>query len=50
VTGIFLSLSHVLPDRYPLKREAREYIGEEHAFGPILDYGIFQPRLQQCDK
>jgi hypothetical protein len=47
VTGIFLSLSHVLPDRYPLKREAREYIGEEHAFGRMLDYGIIQPRLQQ---
>lgn len=47
VTGIFLSLSRILPDRYPLKREVPEYIAEENEFGRMLDYGIIQPRLQR---
>ena len=46
MTGIFLSLSRILPDRYPLQREVDEYIREEHWFGRLLDYGIIQPRLQ----
>jgi hypothetical protein len=47
VTGVFLSLARILPDRYPLQREVQEYIAEEHAFGRGLDYGIIQPRLQR---
>ena len=47
VTGIFLSLSRIVPDRYPLQRDVHEYIAEENAFGRILDYGIIQPRLQR---
>ena len=46
VTGIFLSLSHILPDRYPLTRDVPEYIAEENRFVQVLDYGIIQPRLQ----
>ena len=47
VTGIFLSLSRIVPDRYPLKRDVHEYIAEENEFGQMLDYGIIQPRLQR---
>ena len=47
VTGIFLSLSRILPDRYPLPRGVHEYIAEEITFGRMLDYGIIQPRLQR---
>lgn len=47
MTGVFLSLSRVVPDRYPLKRDAHEYISEEHWFGRLLDYGMIQPRLQR---
>jgi hypothetical protein len=46
-TGIFLSLSRIVPDRYPLERDPRAYIAEENAFGQMLDYGIIQPRLQR---
>jgi hypothetical protein len=47
VTSIFLSLSRIVPDQYPLQRDVHEYIGEENAFGRILDYGIIQPRFQR---
>jgi hypothetical protein len=47
VTGVFLSLSRILPDRYPLKRDVQEYVAEENEFGRMLDYGIIQPRLQR---
>jgi hypothetical protein len=47
VTGIFLSLSRIVPDRYPLERDVHEYIAEENNFGRMLDYGIIQPRLQR---
>ena len=47
LTGIFLSLSRIVPDRYPLKRDIYEYIGEENEFGRMLDYGMIQPRLQR---
>lgn len=46
-TGIFLSLSRILPDKYPLERDLHEYIAEENPFGQMLDYGIIQPRLQR---
>ncbi|HEY7444097.1 MAG TPA: hypothetical protein VH701_16830 [Vicinamibacterales bacterium] len=47
MTGVFLSLSRVVPDRYPLKRDVYEYIAEESEFGRMLDYGMIQPRLQR---
>jgi hypothetical protein len=47
VTGIFLSLSRIVPDRYPLERDLHEYIAEENPLGRMLDYGIIQPRLQR---
>jgi hypothetical protein len=45
MTGIFLSLSRVLPDRYPLGDDVESYIAVEHGFGHALDVGIIQPRL-----
>ena len=33
MTGIFLSLSRVLPDRYPLGDDVENYIAAEHGFG-----------------
>ena len=47
MTGIFLSLSRVLPDRYPLGDEVATYIAAERNVGQILDYGMIGPRLQQ---
>lgn len=47
VTGIFLSLSRIVPDRYPLKRDVHEYIAQENELGQMLDYGLIQPRLQR---
>lgn len=46
VTGIFLSLSRVLPDRYPLGGEVAAYVAAERNFGQMLDYGLIGPRLQ----
>ena len=46
MTGIFLSLSRVLPARYPLGDEVAAYIAAEHNIGQILDYGLIGPRLQ----
>jgi hypothetical protein len=45
ITGIFVSLSRVMPDRYPLTRDLQWYIDNEHGFGRILDLGMIQPRL-----
>ena len=47
LTGVFLSLSHILPEGYPLKYGVSEYIGAENRFGRMLDYGIIRPRLQR---
>lgn len=46
ITGIFVSLSRVMPDRYPLTRDLQWYIDNEHGFGRILDLGMIQPRLE----
>jgi hypothetical protein len=46
-TGIFVSLSRVLPDAYPLTRDLRWYVVQEHAFGRVLDLGLIAPRLEQ---
>ena len=46
MTGIFLSLSRVLPDRYPLGDDVAAYVAAEHNVGQMLDYGLIGPRLQ----
>src|SRR4029453_3321432 len=45
MTGIFLSLSRVLPDRYPLGDDVDTYVEAEHSLGHLLDVGIIVPRL-----
>jgi hypothetical protein len=45
MTGIFLSLSRVLPDRYPLGDDVDTYVAVEHGFGHMLDIGIIAPRF-----
>ena len=47
MTGIFLSLSRVLPARYPLGDEVATYVAAEQNIGQMLDYGLIGPRLQQ---
>ena len=47
MTGMFLSVSRVLPHQYPLNRELDFYIADEHAFGRLLDLGIIAPRLSE---
>jgi hypothetical protein len=45
MTGIFMSLSRVLPDRYPLGDDVDSYVAVEHGFGHLLDIGVIQPRI-----
>lgn len=47
MTGIFLSLTRVLPDRYPLGDDVAPYAGNAHGFGRLLDLGVIQPRLRE---
>jgi hypothetical protein len=47
MTGIFLQLSRVLPDEYPLTDEVGSYLSDELSFGRLLDYGVIVPRFQQ---
>ena len=47
MTGIFLQLSRVLPDEYPLRGSVQSYLGAELGFGRLVDYGVILPRLQQ---
>lgn len=47
MTGIFMSLSRVLPDSYPIGDDVDTYIALEHGFGHLLDIGVIQPRLRQ---
>jgi len=44
MTAIFLSLSRVLPDRYPLTGDLMRYVEAEHSLGHLLDVGIILPR------
>jgi|SRR5665213_538103 len=46
MTGAFLSLSHVLPTRYPVIDDLRSYVQAENNLGRLLDYGVILPRLQ----
>ena len=45
MTAIFLSLSRVLPEAYPLGDDVRWYVEAEHGFGHLLDVGVIQPRF-----
>jgi hypothetical protein len=47
MTGIFLQLSRVLPDEYPLTGQIGGYLSNELGFGRLLDYGVIVPRLRQ---
>ena len=47
MTGLFLSVSRVLPNRYPLKGELEDYIAGEHAVGRLLDLGVIVPRFTE---
>jgi hypothetical protein len=46
-TGIFVSLSRVMPDRYPLDRALEYYVDNEHGVGRVLDVGMIKPRIDQ---
>jgi hypothetical protein len=46
MAGIFLSLSRVLPRRYPLDGAVEAYLAEESGFGRVLDLAVIRPRLQ----
>ena len=46
MTGIFMSLSRVLPDQYPLGDDVETYVAVEHGFGHMLDIGIIAPRFE----
>jgi hypothetical protein len=45
MTGMFLSLSRVLPDRYPLGEDIVPYAQAEHGLGHLLDVGVITPRV-----
>jgi hypothetical protein len=47
MAGIFLQLSRVLPDQYPLTGDVGSYRSDELGFGRLLDYGLIVPRLTQ---
>ena len=47
MTGLFLSVSRVLPDVYPLRGELEDYIADEHTIGRLLDLGVIVPRLPE---
>ena len=45
LTSMFLSISRVLPNRYPLHGSLDDYIDAEHTIGRLLDLGVITPRL-----
>jgi hypothetical protein len=47
MTGIFVQLSRVLPNEYPLSGSVRSYLRAEHGFGRLVDYGVVVPGLQR---
>jgi hypothetical protein len=47
MTSIFLQLSRVLPDEYPLREGVRYHLGAEGRFSRLVDFGMIAPRLQQ---
>lgn len=49
MTGIFLQLSRILPDEYPLTDDVDSFLSDELGFGRLLDFGVIVSRLQQID-
>jgi hypothetical protein len=47
MTAIFLSLSRVLPNEYPLGEDVAPYVEAEHGVGHLLDVGVIQPRVEK---
>jgi hypothetical protein len=47
MAGVFLSLSRVLPGRYPLDSNVDRYVADEQRLGRMLDYAVIAPRLQR---
>jgi hypothetical protein len=47
MTGLFLHLSRVLPNEYPLRGSVESYLDLEQRFGRAVDYGVILPRLRQ---
>jgi hypothetical protein len=47
MTGIFLQLSRILPDQYPLSDNVEDYLSDELGFGRLLDFGVIVPRLER---
>ncbi len=47
MAGAFLSLSRVLPNRYPLELDVERYVADEQRLGRLLDYAVIVPRLQR---
>lgn len=45
MTGIFLSISRVVPDRYPLGDDLEAFVADENTLGLLLDRGVIGPRL-----
>jgi hypothetical protein len=45
MTAVFLSLSRVLPDRYPLRGNLDAYVDGEQRLGRLLDLGVIRPRI-----
>jgi hypothetical protein len=47
MAGAFLSLSRILPARYPAPDDLGVYVNAENNLGRLLDYGVILPRLQR---
>ncbi len=47
MAGAFLSLSRVLPARYPADDDLGAYVKVENNVGRLIDYGVILPRLQR---
>lgn len=47
MTGIFLSLSRILPEEYPLRGTVESYVDVELSFGRLVDFGVIIPRLEE---
>lgn len=47
MAGAFLSLSRILPARYPAPDDLHIYVNAENNLGRLLDYGVILPRLER---
>jgi hypothetical protein len=47
MAGAFLSLRRVVPNHYPLARDADWYVADEQRLGRLLDYAVIVPRLHR---